>query len=192
MFMTEPTTLGRNEPCHCGSGKKFKRCHGADAAPKLNAPKIDWSTGVDGNPVGPMNPMAAGMNPAALQSMMGQFDPGMLSQFSETLAKLPRGKMHQLQALMQAAMAGKDISAEAEEFEKGLPPDVQQMLMGFKNLPAMMGGMQGGAGGMPAMEAAPAAEMPQTVDDARAIIERAVADGKLSRAEADKLLKPTT
>lgn len=21
--------LGRNEPCHCGSGKKFKRCHGA-------------------------------------------------------------------------------------------------------------------------------------------------------------------
>jgi preprotein translocase subunit SecA len=21
--------LGRNEPCWCGSGKKFKRCHGA-------------------------------------------------------------------------------------------------------------------------------------------------------------------
>lgn len=21
--------LGRNEPCHCGSGKKYKRCHGA-------------------------------------------------------------------------------------------------------------------------------------------------------------------
>ena len=20
--------LGRNEPCHCGSGKKFKQCHG--------------------------------------------------------------------------------------------------------------------------------------------------------------------
>jgi preprotein translocase subunit SecA len=20
---------GRNEPCHCGSGKKYKRCHGA-------------------------------------------------------------------------------------------------------------------------------------------------------------------
>ncbi|OWQ86117.1 hypothetical protein CDN98_13975 [Roseateles terrae] len=21
--------LGRNDPCHCGSGKKFKQCHGA-------------------------------------------------------------------------------------------------------------------------------------------------------------------
>jgi len=24
----EPT-LGRNDLCHCGSGKKFKKCHGA-------------------------------------------------------------------------------------------------------------------------------------------------------------------
>lgn len=23
--------LGRNEPCHCGSGKKFKKCHGCEA-----------------------------------------------------------------------------------------------------------------------------------------------------------------
>jgi preprotein translocase subunit SecA len=23
------TKLGRNDPCWCGSGKKFKRCHGA-------------------------------------------------------------------------------------------------------------------------------------------------------------------
>ncbi len=22
--------IGRNEPCHCGSGKKFKLCHGAN------------------------------------------------------------------------------------------------------------------------------------------------------------------
>jgi len=21
--------IGRNDPCHCGSGKKFKYCHGA-------------------------------------------------------------------------------------------------------------------------------------------------------------------
>jgi hypothetical protein len=28
--------LGRNDPCHCGSGKKFKKCHGAaDGRPKL-------------------------------------------------------------------------------------------------------------------------------------------------------------
>ncbi|MBF4343374.1 hypothetical protein EAY39_22040, partial [Vibrio anguillarum] len=23
-----PTKLGRNDPCHCGSGKKFKKCCG--------------------------------------------------------------------------------------------------------------------------------------------------------------------
>jgi len=21
--------IGRNDPCHCGSGKKYKKCHGA-------------------------------------------------------------------------------------------------------------------------------------------------------------------
>ena len=22
-----PITIGRNDPCHCGSGKKYKKCH---------------------------------------------------------------------------------------------------------------------------------------------------------------------
>ena len=22
--------IGRNDPCHCGSGKKYKKCHGAE------------------------------------------------------------------------------------------------------------------------------------------------------------------
>jgi preprotein translocase subunit SecA len=26
---SEHETVGRNDPCWCGSGKKFKRCHGA-------------------------------------------------------------------------------------------------------------------------------------------------------------------
>jgi preprotein translocase subunit SecA len=25
-------TIGRNDPCYCGSGKKFKHCHGRKAA----------------------------------------------------------------------------------------------------------------------------------------------------------------
>ena len=25
--MSDPSTLGRNDPCHCGSGKKYKQCH---------------------------------------------------------------------------------------------------------------------------------------------------------------------
>ncbi len=27
MAVESRTTLGRNEPCHCGSGKKYKVCH---------------------------------------------------------------------------------------------------------------------------------------------------------------------
>jgi preprotein translocase subunit SecA len=27
--MDEERDIGRNDPCWCGSGKKFKRCHGA-------------------------------------------------------------------------------------------------------------------------------------------------------------------
>lgn len=27
----ESPKIGRNDPCHCGSGKKFKKCHGAEA-----------------------------------------------------------------------------------------------------------------------------------------------------------------
>ena len=26
--VTRPTKIGRNDPCPCGSGKKFKECHG--------------------------------------------------------------------------------------------------------------------------------------------------------------------
>ena len=26
---TGPTKIGRNDPCPCGSGKKYKKCHGA-------------------------------------------------------------------------------------------------------------------------------------------------------------------
>lgn len=28
-YRRETPKLGRNDPCHCGSGKKFKKCHGA-------------------------------------------------------------------------------------------------------------------------------------------------------------------
>jgi SEC-C motif domain protein len=28
-FKNEAPALGRNDPCHCGSGKKFKKCHGS-------------------------------------------------------------------------------------------------------------------------------------------------------------------
>ena len=28
-FVKTGPDIGRNDPCHCGSGKKFKKCHGA-------------------------------------------------------------------------------------------------------------------------------------------------------------------
>ena len=28
-FVKNGDQIGRNDPCHCGSGKKYKRCHGA-------------------------------------------------------------------------------------------------------------------------------------------------------------------
>jgi len=28
--LRKPEVPGRNEPCPCGSGKKYKRCHGAE------------------------------------------------------------------------------------------------------------------------------------------------------------------
>jgi preprotein translocase subunit SecA len=28
---TDEHAIGRNDPCWCGSGKKFKKCHGAEA-----------------------------------------------------------------------------------------------------------------------------------------------------------------
>ncbi|WP_201771606.1 SEC-C metal-binding domain-containing protein, partial [Pseudohaliea rubra] len=28
-FTREQPKVGRNEPCPCGSGKKYKQCHGA-------------------------------------------------------------------------------------------------------------------------------------------------------------------
>ncbi len=30
-FVRAEPEVGRNEPCHCGSGKKLKKCHGAGA-----------------------------------------------------------------------------------------------------------------------------------------------------------------
>ena len=32
-FVATGPKLGRNDPCHCGSGKKYKKCHGKKAAP---------------------------------------------------------------------------------------------------------------------------------------------------------------
>jgi len=37
--------VGRNDPCPCGSGKKYKKCHGQPGAPPLNVPTTETRMG---------------------------------------------------------------------------------------------------------------------------------------------------
>ena len=43
MTDTPISTLGRNDPCHCGSGKKYKKCHtDQDEAKKRAVTEKQW------------------------------------------------------------------------------------------------------------------------------------------------------
>lgn len=150
---------GRNEPCPCGSGKKYKRCHGVDAAPKLSTPAAP-AAGSTPNVMGP-----GGFDPSKV-------DPSMMAQMTKSLQRLPRGQLQKLQSIMQRAQAGQDVSREAAELERLLPPEFSQMAMQMM----MAQGMAGGAA--PEMNA----------DDAKKIVAQAVAEGKMTEAQAKELL----
>jgi uncharacterized protein YecA (UPF0149 family) len=156
----EPQT-GRNEPCPCGSGKKFKRCHGVDAAPKLTqaAPAAM-----------PSGALPGGFDPS-------QMDPAMMQQMAKSLQRLPRGQLTKLQSIMQRAMSGQDVTREASEFERMLPPEFQQMAMQM-----MMAQNMASAG------VTPAEDKPMDADEAKKIVAKAVAEGKMTEAQAKELL----
>jgi hypothetical protein len=118
---------------------------------------------------------AGGMPPG-----MENMDPAMMMQLSQAFQRLPRAQMQRFQSLMQRAMAGKDVTREAEELERSLPPE-------FKSL---MSGLAAQAGTPEAQASPKPAEKDMTADDARRIVEEAVASGKLSREQADALLNP--
>ena len=82
-----------------------------NAAPKLGVSKQDQFK---------QAAAAAGMSP--------DMNPEMLAQFSSALQNLPKGQLQQFQSLMAKAMAGKDVTEEAEEFEKNLPSDLKKMV----------------------------------------------------------------
>lgn len=183
---------GRNEPCSCGSGKKYKRCHGVNAAPKLTAPKPVMDPGVGGAGPGAGGAFPGGFDPSKM-------DPAMMLQFTQALQRLPKGQLQRLQGIMQKAMSGKDVTRESEDFERTLPPDIQQLMVSFAGqmqgmqgmggMPGMMGGMPGGAGpqtaALPAPESSPSG---MSADQAREIVAAAAAEGKISKEEAEKLL----
>jgi hypothetical protein len=153
--------VGRNEPCPCGSGKKFKRCCGVAAAPILGAPKAPT-----------MDQLKAAAAEKGLPFDPSQMDPEMMNKLGRAMSRLPKGQLQRLQAIMQKAMTGKDVSREAAELEGQLPVEFQEMVRSMSGMPGM-------------------AEMPQSdmsEADARRIVEEAVKKGELSADQAKQVL----
>lgn len=165
--MSETKVIGRNEPCPCGSGSKYKRCCGKDAAPKLGKP-VDLQERMA--QVAGSGALPPGVDPSKL-------DPAMMAQFNQALMRMPRGQLQKLQSIMQRAMAGQDVTREAAELDRLMPPELKQMAQ------SMGMGM-----GMGAPGAAAAAEPELSESEARKIVEEAARSGKLSEAEAAGLL----
>lgn len=187
--------VGRNEACPCGSGKKYKRCCGVGAAPKITPPKqSSANSSLEGEggagPGGPFDP-----------SMLQNFNPEMMMQVTQTLQKLPKGQLQRLQAIMQKAMRGKDVSVEAEEFQRTLPLELQNLMQTMSMMPGMAGlsgqdsqnGMASSAAEQDSTssEQASASESTpsMTEEEARALVAKAAAEGKIGKEEAEALLK---
>jgi len=171
--------VGRNEPCPCGSGKKYKRCHGVAAAPKLGTPRAGM-------------PSLAGMGGEggdATANPLAGMDPQVMMQFAQQLQRLPKGQMQRLQGLMQKAMAGKDISREAEGFEKTLPLELQQMMHSMMSVAPAMAGMGGMGNDIVVEPSQNSLGGTMSADAAREIVAQAAAEGKISAEQAEELLK---
>jgi hypothetical protein len=125
--------------------------------------------------------------PTTMPPGMEHMTPEMMTQVASMLQRLPKGQLQKLQSIMQRAMAGKDVTREAEEFQRILPPEFQQMLMG------MGGGMPGASSGaLPHnISKGISNDMSQGMseEEARKIVADAAAAGKISSTEAETLLK---
>ncbi|MGE0616485.1 MAG: SEC-C metal-binding domain-containing protein [Bacteriovoracia bacterium] len=165
---TSTAKIGRNEPCPCGSGKKYKRCCGVDAQPMLSTPKVGAQNADAAKAVAERAGMA-GFDPS-------QIDPSWMANIQKAMRRLPKAQVHRIQQLVQKAMAGKDVSREAQELERYLPPEFQSLIAMSPMLQQMAQGGMGAPEGM-------------SMDEARKTIEEAVKAGKISQTEAAELLK---
>jgi hypothetical protein len=165
-FMSETRVIGRNEPCPCGSGKKYKRCCGVGAAPKLSVPaQVNLPEGTGGA-------MPGGFDPSAV-------NPEVMMQFTQALQRLPKGQLQRLQAIMAKAMSGKDVTAEAKEFENSLPVDFQNLIHSFKDFMPQPG----------ALPQTQTSTSEMTEEQARALVAKAAQEGVISQEKAENLLK---
>ncbi len=130
METAEFKNVGRNDPCPCGSGKKFKKCHGENTPWQGNAKPTEVAT-QDAAGAEAAGAEAAGFDPSKM-------DLNWLAQFSGAIQRLPKGQLQHLQSLMQKAMAGKDVARELEEFQRKLPPSFQEMLKASPELDQQM------------------------------------------------------
>lgn len=133
---------------------------------------------------GQRNGMPGGMDPFA------GFNPEVMSQMMGAFQRLPKGQLQKMQALMQKAMRGKDITRESKEFERSLPKDFQEMFRSLATAQEAMQQSQARAQVAEAEEkkavASAAAQM--TEEQARELVQKAAEQGKIAKTEAAKLL----
>ena len=81
-------TVARNAPCPCGSGKKYKRCHGADGAEEPSAvkkrvQKLPLLIAVGGLNAGVIHAFTVGFDTGGLVAVGGVVAAIALSVFSD-------------------------------------------------------------------------------------------------------------
>lgn len=127
-----------------------------------------------------------------------KMDPKVLMELSQLVQGLPPDKLNQMQTLMHNMMAGHDVRAQMEEFERNLPPDFRMKiasLMGTQLGTGAFGGMPPAHQVMSPLSQpvssvidGPAPEM--DMREARMTVLRGVASGSISPEEAEQILFP--
>lgn len=124
-----------------------------------------------------MNPF--GFDPSRFDP--GKMDPKLLMELSNIMRGLPPAQLSRMQTLMHNMMAGFDVRAELEEFEKSLPPGFRERLFSVF--------MQAGAEpAQPSASERISERNEMSVREARLTLLRAVARGELAPEEAVGLL----
>ena len=129
------------------------------------------------------------MNPGFPQFDPSKMDPKVLMELSLLIQQLPPEQLSRMQTLMHNAMAGYDVRAQMEEFEKSLPPGFRDKIM------SLMAGQAGSFVPKPDIEISaessiqsdqPAGEI--DLHEARLTVLRGVAAGHVTPEDAERLL----